>query len=154
MAWEIYNRKIMRSIEPTVTLTTLGRVALNKGASAQLEKLAAEYVLLYWDSETNRCGIKVIGKKDQRSYRLHYGKNGNGAGFSAVTFLNHVRYDWSQTRTFPLQWQEDENMFTFAIPAEHLTGLPKGQDVPLGKIRRSDRAKENKEEPKLELVGQ
>jgi hypothetical protein len=141
MAWEIFDRKTARTVEPTVTLTTLGRLALNRGAASILEKIAAEQVFLLWDSLANKVAVKVTGKKDPRSYHLHYGAKGNGAGFSAVTFLNHIKYDWSETRMFPLEWNEAEGMFTFSIPSDNLSGSPKGQKATLGKLRRADRAK-------------
>jgi hypothetical protein len=149
MGWEIFDRKTTRTVDPRVTLTTLGRVALNRGAASVLEKIAAEHVFLLWDSETSKCAIKVTGKKDQRAYKLHYGQKGNGAGFSAVTFLNHIKYDWSESRMFPIEWNEAESMFTFSIPVEHLTGSPKKQNATLGKLRRADRAKKQ-DQPLLE----
>jgi len=144
--FEVFDRKVTRRIEPTVTLTTLGRIAMNTGAASILHKAAAEFVLLLWDSDTSKIGIKVIGKKELRSYVLHFGKNGNGAGFSAMTFLNFIKYDFSESRAFPLQWDESGNMFVFSIPPEYLTGSPKNQKGELGKLRRGDRAKAKEKE--------
>ncbi len=141
MGFEVFDRKVTRHIEPTVTLTTLGRMALNVGAVQTLKKVAAEFVLLLWDADAKMVAIKVIGKKEPRAYVLHYGDKGNGAGFSATTFVNFIKYDFSESRSFPLQWNEDGNMFTFNIPIEHLTGAPKNQKGVLGKLRRSDRVK-------------
>jgi hypothetical protein len=141
MGFEVFDRKVTRHIEPTVTLTTLGRMALNVGAVQILNKVVAEYVLLLWDADAKKVAIKVIGKKEPRSYALHYGVKGNGAGFSATTFMNFIKYDFSESRSFPLQWNEDANMFTFSIPVEHLTGAPKNQKGVLGKLKRSDRVK-------------
>ena len=146
MGFEVFDRKTTRRVEPTVTLTILGRIALNTGAATILQKVAAEYVLLLWDAETKRVAVKVVGKKEPRSYVLHYGKNGNGAGFSALTFLNHIKYDFSESRPFPLQWDEGGNMFVFSIPNEHLTGSPKNQKGELGKLRRGDRARAKEKE--------
>ena len=146
MPFVVFDRKFTRRTEPTVTLTTLGRIALNTGAAALLTKAAAEYVLLLWDPEAGKVGIKVIGKKEPRAYVLHFGKNGNGAGFSATTFVNFIKYDFSESRAFPLDWDETGNMFTFSIPKEHLTGSPKNQKGELGKLRRADRAKAKEKE--------
>jgi hypothetical protein len=141
VAFEIFTREIVRSVEPTVTITTMGRIALNKSATAVLEKSAVEYVLMLWDKESNRAAIRPIGKKDRRSYRLSYGTKGNGAGFSAVTFLNFIKYDWSKTRSFAIEWvTKTEDMYIFTIPQEHLTGMPEKQNTKLGQVRRSDRA--------------
>jgi len=146
LGFEVFDRKVTRRIEPTVTLTTLGRLALNAGAARLLQGVAAEYVLLLWDAQSGKVGVKVIGKKETRAYVLHFGKNGNGAGFSATTFLNFLKYDFSESRPFPLDWDETANMFTFSIPKEHLTGSPKNQKGELGKLRRSDRAKAKEKE--------
>jgi hypothetical protein len=145
----VFDRKVTRRSEPTVSLTNLGRFALNTGAASLLTKAGAEYVLLLWDPEAAKVGIKVIGKKEPRAYVLHFGKNGNGAGFSATTFVNFIKYDFSESRSFPLEWDETSNMFTFSIPKEHLTGSPKNQKGELGKLQRSDRAKA-KEEKELQ----
>jgi hypothetical protein len=145
MAWEIFTKQVIRNAEPTVSITTMGRLALNKAAAAILGKSAAELVLLLWDKEQRKVGIRVTtNKKDQRAYRISYGAKGNGGGFSSVTFLNYIHYDWSKTRSFPMDWNESEGTFVFSIPAEHLTGKPEAQQLQqlrLGSLRRSDRAK-------------
>ena len=146
MPFEVFDRKTIRRVEPTVTLTILGRIAMNTGAATLLQKAGAEYVLLLWDPDAKKVAIKVIGKKEPRAYVLHFGKNGNGAGFSAMTFLNHIKYDFSESRAFPLEWDETGNMFVFSIPTEHLTGSPKNQKGELGKLRRGDRARAKEKE--------
>lgn len=140
MAFEIFTREVVRTTEPMVTITTMGRMALNKSATVILEKNVVEFVLLLWDGDENKVAIRPIGKKDRRAYKLAVGSKGNGAGFSCVTFLNHIKYDWSKTRSFSLEWvSKTEDMFIFTIPEEHLTGRPQGQQTKLGKIQRSDR---------------
>ena len=116
MAFEVFSRKVRRLASPQVTLTTLGRIALNKAASAVLEKQVVENVVLLWDIENKRFAIKPISKKDSRAYRVHYGKNGNGAGFSAVTFLDHIGYNYQDSSgSFPADWNEDEGMFVISL---------------------------------------
>ena len=126
MPFEIYTREFVRSSEPKVTVTNLGRFSINNSASALLKKnTPTESVLLLWDKATNRVGIQPVKKGDHRSYPLKaYGPKGrSGTGFSAVTFLNFINYDWSQTRSYPVEWTE--NMLTFSIQPEHLGGKPK-----------------------------
>ena len=128
MAWEIFTRKVRRSAGPSITFNKLGRIALNKTATTILEKEAVESVLLLWDSAKRQLGVRPITKKDQRSYRLAYGKRGNGAGFSAKTFMDYIGYDYSESRSYPAKWDEAESMFIAEIPAEH---LQKNQQQPL-----------------------
>ena len=139
MAWEIFTRQVIRTGTPTVTITTMGRISLNKTATITLEKNAVEFVLLMWDKDNHQIGIRPISKKDPRAYRLSYGAKGNGASFSAVTFLNYTNYDWSKTRSFPVEWNQQEDYFQFKVPAEHFTGKPQGVQLQLGKLKRRDR---------------
>jgi hypothetical protein len=112
MAFEVFSRKVRRLASPQVTLTTLGRLALNKAATAILEKRVVENVVLLWDADTKRFAIRPINKKDSRAYRVHYGKNGNGAGFSAVTFMDHIGYNYKESsNSFPAEWDEEQGMF-------------------------------------------
>src|ERR1700752_1100262 len=124
MAWEIFSRKVRRSGTPSVTFNKLGRISLNKTATSVLEKDAVEFVLLLWDPSKRQGGIRPITKKDQRAYRLAYGKNGNGAGFSAKTFLDHIGYDYAESRSTPVRWDEGESMFIAEVPADYLRTSP------------------------------
>lgn len=120
MGWEIFERKVRRSGSPAITFNKLGRLSMNKTATVRLERDAVEFVLLLWDPSKRQIGIRPITKRDPRAYRLAYGKKGNGAGFSAKTFMDYVGYDYKESRSFPLRWDEGESMFTGEIPAEVL----------------------------------
>src|SRR5271157_3936682 len=141
MPWETFTRDFVRTTAPKVTVTNLGRFALNNSSSALVRQNDVESVLLLWDASTRKVGIQPTKAGDHRAYTLSaYGPKGkSGTGFSAVTFLNHINYDWSETRSFPAEWTE--NMLVFTIPAKHLTGKPMAQDGTLGALRRKDRLK-------------
>ncbi len=140
MAWELYERQVIRTGEPAVTITKMGRIALNKLASEFMENLRAAHAVLLWDRESFKCGIKVANSKDIGAYTLTPGANGNGAGFSAVTFLNFIKYDWTTTRSFTAEWDAAGQMLVFSIPKEHF-GTSGDLRQPLGRLKRSDRVK-------------
>ncbi len=119
MTWEIFTRKVRRGGNPSITFNKLGRLALNKPATAKFEQDAVEFVLLLWDPVKRQIGIRPITKKDNRSYRLAYGKRGNGAGFSAKTFFDYIGIDYSESRQFPVRWDEGESMYIAEIPTEN-----------------------------------
>ena len=79
---------------------------------------------MLWDPTRRHVGIRPVTKKDQRAYRLAYGKKGNGAGFSAKTFMDHIGYDYSESRSTPVRWDEGESMFIAEVPMEYLRAKP------------------------------
>ena len=119
MPYEIFTRKVRKLGTPAVTVTKLGRMALNKAATAPFEKSAVENILLMWDGERKQFAIRPITKKDTRSYKLSYGARGNGAGFSAVTFFDYIGLDYSESRTMAAEWNEQEGMFEVKVPDEY-----------------------------------
>ncbi|MFA4918861.1 MAG: hypothetical protein WC581_06400 [Thermodesulfovibrionales bacterium] len=120
MGFEIFNRKTKWRGTPSVTFTKLGRLSFNKSATEIFDKNVIENVLLLWDAEKRLIGVRPITKKDPRSYHVHMGKKGNGCGFSASTFLKHIKYDLSESRAFASNWNDSEEMFVIEIPEENL----------------------------------
>ena len=120
MAFVVFNKKVQYGGSPAVTFTTNGRLAFNKAATAKFEKHDVEYVLLLWDAEGNRIGVQPIAKKTSQSYTVHFGKNGNGCGFSAATFLSFVGYNSTKTNSLPTIWDENQAMFVVEVPVEYL----------------------------------
>lgn len=143
MPFEVFTRDFVRTTAPKVTLTSLGRFAINNSASKLLASNQEISVLLLWDKSTRTIGIQPVKKGDHRTYPLKaYGPKGrSGTGFSAVTFLNYIDYDWSVTRSFSAEWRPTENMLTLTIPEQHLEGKPMAQNAQLGDLRRKDRIK-------------
>lgn len=142
MSFEVFTREFVRTTEPKITITNLGRFSINNSASALIKKgSGAKHVLLLWDKSTCKVGVQPVKEGDYRAYPLKaYGPHGkSGTGFSAVTFVNHINYDWSVTRSFSAKWID--NMLVFTIPMEYTTGKPAAQDAPLGDLRRKDRVK-------------
>jgi len=118
MAYEIFERKRQYSGSEAVTITKYGHLSFNKAAANKLKKEAVEDVLLLWDKEKRSIGIRAINKKDARAFAIHWSKRGDGAGFSIGSFVKHIEYNASESRAFPLQWDDEQRMFEFEIKKE------------------------------------
>jgi hypothetical protein len=148
MAFEVFTRDFVRTTAPKITLTNFGRFSINNSGAMLLRKNQELWVLLLWDKAAHTVGIQPVKKEDNRTYPLKtYGPKGrSGMGFSAVTFLNFINYDWSKTRSFPVEWREAERVLAFTIPYEYLNGKPKetgpiGTPIALPGIKRYPRLK-------------
>ncbi|MGB6715400.1 MAG: hypothetical protein WBE47_00455 [Candidatus Acidiferrales bacterium] len=131
MSFEVFTREFVRTTDPKVAITNLGRFSINNSATALLRGSAGMgagselRVLLLWDKSTNQIGIQPIKKPDSRSYPLKaYGPKGrSGTGFSAVTFLRFINYDLSTgTHSYPAKL--DGEMLVLTVPKERISGLP------------------------------
>jgi hypothetical protein len=118
MPWQIYEKTVQRSISPSITISQLGRINFNGAAAKILHDNGVESVLLMWDPESRRIGIRRIARKDSRSYTVHYARKNAWAGFAAKGFLMHIGYDYSKTTAFPAEWDKTEELFTFSLPVQ------------------------------------
>ena len=78
-----------------------------------------------WDAilEDKFAVKSTSNKKDIRAYRLSYHAEGNGAGFSAKTFLDYIGFDYSERRTLPIELNPNNEIFLeVQIPETFLKG--------------------------------
>jgi hypothetical protein len=125
MGYTIFEKEYpSKSTTPTITISPLGRCALNRAAAEMLSKDAVDNVLLLWDEEAKKFAIRPITKKDNRSFTIRYttrakdDKTVVGAAFSGVMFLNHIKYDASTTGTYPITRTSDGSLYEVQLPAE------------------------------------
>lgn len=118
MPWEIFEKTVQRSTSPTITISQLGRINFNGASAKILHANGVESVLLMWDPENRRIGVRRIARKDSRSYTVHYSRKNAWAGFAAKGFLVHIGYDYSKTTAFPAEWDKTEELFTFSLPSQ------------------------------------
>jgi len=126
MGYVIYEKEFpTKSTSPTMTISPLGRCALNRAAAAMFHKEAVENVLLLWDKDALKFAVRPITKKDTRSFAIRYSqkdKTITGAAFSGVMFLRHIGYDFSTTKTYPIKWSANESIFEIELPKERFGG--------------------------------
>jgi|HubBroStandDraft_6_1064221.scaffolds.fasta_scaffold1680843_1 hypothetical protein len=111
MAFVIFSKHANRHNQPpTISIGKQGRIQLNKSACELFGDLSAiQSVLLLWDKDANKLGIKALPKKDKRAYRFNVNRAG-GAALSAKSFIEFIGYDRGKTQWFPAQWNQVEEL--------------------------------------------
>ena len=124
MGYTIFEKEYpSKSTSPTITISPLGRCALNRAAADMFYKDAIENILLLWDADEKKFALRPIGKKDARSFAVRYSKKDGddkiivGAAFSGVMFLKHIGYDYATTGIYPIT-RNTEGMYEVALPQE------------------------------------
>lgn len=112
MPYAIFERKTPRMGNPMVSFSKIGQITFNQPAARILQKEPFETVLLMWDSAANKLAMKATSnKKDPRAYIIRYNDKGNGAVFSAKTFLDHIGIDYSERRGLPIEINPNCELF-------------------------------------------
>ena len=112
MPYEIFTKKTPRMGNPIMSFSKIGQISFNQTAARILQKAAIENMLLMWDPAEGKLALKsTSNKKDLRAYRIRYNEKGNGASFSAKTFLDYVGIDYLTRRPIPIDINPDSEMF-------------------------------------------
>ena len=116
--YEWFTRKTPRMGTPVMSFSKIGQITFNQTASRILQKEPVEYILLGWDPAERKIAFKSIAnKKDPRAYRIRYNEKGNGASFSAKTFLDHAGIDYEERKAIPIEINPNGEMFLeVAVP--------------------------------------
>jgi len=79
-------------------------------------------VLLLWDKESRKIGIKPLNKKerDQRAYDVNPVNKDNSSFLHAKSFLDWIGYDYSENRAFEMTWNPKGAIFEIAVKPEHI----------------------------------
>lgn len=119
MPYEVFTRKQHRIQSPAVSIHPAGRMYFNQEATSQLQAAGVKRILLLWDKEHCRLGLKSATKSDKRAYNIAFSYKGSGAGVTAKQFLKWINYDTTPgTLTIEAEWNDKEKMFEVTIPRE------------------------------------
>ena|ERR1035441_3557992 len=131
MGYMIFEKKTPRLGTPVMSFSKLGSVTFNQTASRQLEKLGVKNVLLMWDSEERKLALKTTNdEKDPRSYIIRYNDKGNGSSFSAKTFLDYARIDYSQRKPIAIEIStNNEFLVETKIPDSLFVMVEENQEI-------------------------
>jgi hypothetical protein len=134
MAYEIFQREIVRASTPSVTLNKRGKLVLNVAATKIFHDAGVDNVFLMWDSERRKFALKETAKKDPRTVTLRYSSNSKWAAISAKGFLQKIGHDLSKTVSYPATWNENEGMLEISMTGQEVLPIEEAKaDVTKGK---------------------
>ena len=124
MGYEIFEgRRTRISTAPFVSITKYNRLTFNSAAAKILKDNGVERALLLWNGGALRFAVKATTDQDSRAYPVRYNPKGRGAAINARTFIAHIGYDNSKTRSFNADWNASEELLEIDLPAKHFPQL-------------------------------
>jgi hypothetical protein len=116
MAYETYERTSVRVSNPTVSVTTDGRIAVNAAASRLFAKAGTKAVRILWDKATCGIALQAAQKSDKNAYSVVFNE-GRSATIAAKGFLKHVGWSADRRQTVPARWNEQQKMLEAELPS-------------------------------------
>jgi hypothetical protein len=133
MPYEVFTKKTVRLGTPTVSFSKIGQIAFNQTASRILQKETVELLLILWNAAEAKLAFKTTSnKKDPRAYKVRYNEKGNGASFSAKTFLDYAGIDYSERKAISIEINPNSEYIVEVQVPEELLG--KNRQAQLGLV--------------------
>ncbi len=119
MSFEQFDRRREHiDLTPAISIAPWGKFAFNKPASDFLKKKGIKYIVLLFDSDNLTIGIKESKGINDACHHLSDSQHHNYLGFTAIAFFKHIRCTIKRTKSFPLVWDEKEEMYILSLPKE------------------------------------
>jgi hypothetical protein len=126
MAYETFERTSVRVSNPTVSVTTDGRIAVNAAASRLFAKAGAKAVRILWDKATCGIALQAAQKSDKNAFSVAFSE-GRSATITAKSFLKYVGWSADRRQTVSAKWDEQQKMLEAQLPSGSVgTGGGKG----------------------------
>jgi hypothetical protein len=116
MAYETFARTSVRVSNPTVSVTTDGRIAVNAAASRLFAKAGTKAVKILWDKTTCGIALQAAQKSDKNAYSVSFSE-GRSATIAAKSFLKYVGWSADRRQNLPAKWNEQAKMLEAQLPS-------------------------------------
>lgn len=126
MAYETFERTSVRVSDPTVSVTTDGRIAVNAAASRLFAKAGTKTVRILWDRVTCALALQAAQKTDRNAFSVAFSE-GRSSTIAAKAFLKYIGWSADRRQTVPAKWNEQQKMLEAQLPSNFVgTGGKKG----------------------------
>ena len=98
-----------KTFKPKVSIRKYGQIGFNNGAVKKFDLDKYEYVILFYDRENRRIGIKLTNNSSEDG-AMKLQKRPLNVAISAKSFLEYYEIPYLKTSRYNPQWDENEKM--------------------------------------------
>ena len=115
MAFEKFTKTGGRIGTPKASIWSRGQIGLNRGAVHQFDLDSYNFVILFYDKDAKKIGIKFTNiDTDDGIIKIVKRKN-SGISFSGLAFLNYYGIDHSKTTKYDLEHDKENDLYVFSL---------------------------------------
>jgi len=108
MAFERFT-DVGRVFRPRASIRSNGQIGFNHGSVKRFELQKSAYVVLFYDKENKKVGIRLTNDKTEPGASTLITRNGNGT-VSARSFLEYYQLLPKDTMQHDIEWDEENKM--------------------------------------------
>ena len=113
MAFERFTETRARNLIPKASIWSRGQIGFNKSAVIKFQIKMYNYLVLFYDSDSKRIGIKLTNRKEEEgAIKITKKLASGGASVSANSFIFHYGINASETRNYDLELDTDSGLIT------------------------------------------
>src|SRR5712692_9828332 len=103
-----------RVFRPRASLRSNGQLGFNHGCVKRFEMAKFSHVVLFYDADTNRIGVKLTNEKEEPGASALITRSGNGT-VSARSFLEYYRLTPKRTSQFDIERDKETGYLVIDI---------------------------------------
>jgi len=110
MAFERFTETRARGLIPKASIWGRGQIGFNKSAVLKFQINMYNYLVLFYDPDSKRIGIKLTNKEEEGAIKITKKLASGGALVSAKSFIFHYDINASKTRNYDLEVDRDSGL--------------------------------------------
>lgn len=115
MAFEKFTKTGGRIGTPKASIWKRGQIGLNKGAIHQFQLDSYNFVILFYDKDAKKIGIKFTNNDTDTGATKIVKRKDSGISFSSLAFLNYYGIDYSETTKYDLEYDNENDLYVFSL---------------------------------------
>lgn len=103
---------------PKISIWTRGQIGFNNAAMAEHGVTSYKYAVVYYDEDENRIGITLTDDDKEEGISKLVHRKGGGVSFSAMSFLKSYKIDYTKTKRYDFEYDNENKMFIINLKQE------------------------------------
>jgi hypothetical protein len=101
--------------EAMISVWAIGQISFNTDAMRKFELYDFTYGVLFFDEDSRSVGILLTNEPDEKGALKLIKRKTGGHAMSAKKFLAFHEIDYSESKTYPLEYDREANLYVFKI---------------------------------------
>lgn len=103
-----------KTFKPRISIRQNGQIGFNNGARKRFDLDKYEFVILYYDKEESKIGIKLTNNNGESGV-MRLQKRPLNIAISAKSFFEYYNILYSETKTYDPVWDEKNKMIVINL---------------------------------------